>query len=227
MRLFRRAQKAPARPGANKQLTGQRPAPPTENAVSKDPVGRPPAAAPRDPILQARQDAAAAEAEVVEVSRAHLATLMASPPRVRMAHCNDRELTPADRTELEHSVRAVLPRRVPVKAAPSTAPAYLRRLLPACGYRCAVAAVLLTAVGLLAGMAWRNTGDRSVRSNVTWIIDWRLRDGSILHGTWKAGLPVIAMRPRNGKVALRYWLNGRGYATTEVDENWLLSNSSE
>ena len=87
--------------------------------------------------------------------------------------------------------------------------------------------VLLTAVGLLAGMAWRNTGDRLVRSNVTWIIDWRLPDGSILHGTWKAGLPVIAMRPRNGKVALRYWLNGRGYATTEVDETWLLSNSSE
>ncbi len=86
---------------------------------------------------------------------------------------------------------------------------------------------MLTAGGLLAGMAWHNTGDRVVRSNATRIIDWHLPDGSIWHGAWKAGLPVIAMRPHNGKVVLRYWLNGRGYATTEVDENWLLSNSFE
>ena len=73
--------------------------------------------------------------------------------------------------------------------------------------------------------ALHNTGERMVGSNATWIVDWRLSDGSIKHGTWNAGLPVIAMRPRNGMVALRYWLNGRGYATTEVDENWLRGNS--
>jgi hypothetical protein len=84
---------------------------------------------------------------------------------------------------------------------------------------------VLPAVSLLAAMAWHNTGDRMVVSSYTWIIDWRLPDGSMWHGGWKAGLPVIAMRPRNGKVVQRYWLNGRGYAMTEVDENWLIKNS--
>ena len=36
---------------------------------------------------------------------------------------------------------------------------------------------------------------------------------------------MIAMRPRNGKVILRYWLPGRGYATTEVDQDWLIKHS--
>ena len=127
--------------------------------------GRRPAAAPVDPILQAQRDAAAAETEVAKISRAHLATLMASPPRVRMAHFNDPELTPADRTELEQSVRSALPRSAPVKAAPSKLADYLRRLLRACGYKCAVATVLLAAGGLLAGTAWHNTGERMVGSN--------------------------------------------------------------
>jgi hypothetical protein len=64
-----------------------------------------------------------------------------------------------------------------------------------------------------------------VASSTTWIIDWRLPDSAIWHGAWNAGIPAIAMRPHNGMVMLRYWLNGRGYATTEVDENWLLQNS--
>jgi len=81
--------------------------------------------------------------------------------------------------------------------------------------------------GLLAGQAWHNTGERMVGTSTTWIIDWHLPDGSIKHGAWKAGLPMIAMRPHNGKVVLRYWLNGRGYATTEVDENWLLRSTFE
>jgi hypothetical protein len=193
--------------------------------ASKAHAGIRTAAAPVDPIQQARQDAAAAEADVIRISRAHLTTLMASPPRARMAHLTDPELTPADRTELQQSVRSALPRRTPVKAAPSTAPAYLRRLLRACGYKCAVATIMLTAVGLFAAMVYHNTGDRMVGSNGTWIVDWRLPDGSIKHGAWKAGLPVIAMSPHNGKVVLKYWLNGLGYATTEVDESWLRGNS--
>ena len=102
MKLFRRFQKVLARPSASKQRTGQRSAPRKENSVSKALVERRPAAAPKDAILQARQDAAAAEAEVARISRTHLGTLMASPPRLRMAHLADPELTPADRTELKH-----------------------------------------------------------------------------------------------------------------------------
>ena len=227
MKQPKRIQKVPARPVANKQRTGQRPAPRRADPVGKPHAGPRPAAAPVHPILQAQRDAAAAETEVAKISRTHLRGLMTSPPRLRMAHLTDPELTPVDRTELEHSVRSALPRSTPVKAAQSTAPGYLRRLLPACGYKCAVAAVLLAAGALLAGLAWHNTGDRMVKSRTAWIIDWRLPDGSIRQLAWKAGLPVIAMPPHNGKVTLRYWLNGRGYATTEVDENWLLRNSSE
>ena len=227
MKQPRQIQKVPTRPSANKQRTGQtaRPGTRKSNPASNAHAGIRTAAAPKDPILQARQDAAAAEAEVIRISRAHLTTLMASPPRQRMAHLADPELTAADRTELQQSVRSALPRHTPVKAAPSKAPAYLRRLLRACGYKCAVATIMLTAVGLFAAMAYHNTGERMVGSNTTWIVDWRLPDGSIWHGAWKAGLPVIAMPPHNGKVVLQYWLNGRGYATTEVDENWLLGNS--
>ena len=224
-----RVHNVPARPPARKQPRGQtaRPTARKANPISKAHMGRRPAAAHMDPILQARQDAAAAEAEVVKISRAHLAALMASPPRLRMAHLGDPELTPADRTELENSLRAVLPRSVSVASAPFKLAGYPRRLLRACGYKCAVATVLLVAAGLLAGFGWHNTGERMVVSGQTWIVDWRLPDGSIKHGAWKAGFPAIAMWPHNGKVILRYWLNGRGYATTEVDENWLLRNGSE
>ena len=225
MKQPKRIQKVPARPVADKQRTGKRPAPRKADPVGKAHAGTKPPAARKDPILEAQQDAAAAETEVAKISRAHLGTLMASPPRVRMAHFNDPELTPADRTELEHSVRAALPRSTPVKAAPSKLTEYLRRLLRACGYKCAVTTVLLAAGGLLAGTAWHNTGERMVASNATWIVDWRLPDGSLKHGGWNAGLPVIAMSPHNGKVVLKYWLNGLGYATTEVDENWLRGNS--
>jgi hypothetical protein len=220
-KLSRWFQKVPAQAPASKN----RPFPPKENLGAKNHVGRQPVAVATDPMRQARQDAATAEAEVAKISQTHLATLMSSPPRQRVTHLADPELTPADRTELEHSVRSALPRSAPVNTSQTSVPNYFRRLLRACGYKCAVATALLAAGGLLAGQAWHNTGDRLVGSNVTWIIDWHLPDGAIWHGAWKAGLPATAMRPYNGKVVLRYWLNGRGYATNEVDESWLLRNS--
>ena len=64
-----------------------------------------------------------------------------------------------------------------------------------------------------------------ILSNETWPIDWTLPDGSIFHGAWKVGFPVTAMRPRNARVTLRYWLAGQGYATTEVDQDWLIKHS--
>jgi hypothetical protein len=178
-----------------------------------------------DTLEQARRDAARAANDVTEISRAHLATLMALPPRDRIAHLTDLDLTPLHQAELEVSVRIALPRTAPARAAPPSLSGALRRLLQRCGYRCAVTVVVLAIAGLLAGMAWRSTGDRLVASNETWAIDWRLPDGSAWHGAWKAGLPAVAMHPRHGRVALRYWLPGGGYATTEVDQDWLLEHS--
>ena len=106
--------------------------------------------------------------------------------------------------ELAASVRIALPRTAPARAAPARLSARLRRLLLLCGYRCAVTIVALVMAGLLAGTAWRNSGERLVASNETWVIDWKLPDGSIWHGAWKAGLPAVAMHPRHGKVVLRY-----------------------
>jgi hypothetical protein len=178
-----------------------------------------------DPLEQARRDAACAANDVIEVSRAHLATLMALPPRARIAHLADPDLTQLHQAELEASIRIALPRTAPTRAAPPKLSASLRRLLQPCGCRCAVTIVMLAMVGLLAGTAWRNTGERLVASNETWVIDWRLPDGSTWHGAWRAGLPAVAMHPRNGKVVLRCWLAGRGYATTEVDQGWQIANS--
>jgi hypothetical protein len=220
-----RIQKVPTRPSADIKRTAKRTAPQKAAPLRKGLASTQPVAVRADPILQAQQEATAAEAEVAKISRARLATLTAAPPRQRMAHLADPELTPADRTELEHSVRAALPRSIPITSAPSKLVGYPRRLLRACGYRCAVATVLLVAGVLLAGEAWHNTGERMVGSNTTWIVDWHLPDGSVKHGAWNARLPMVAVRPHNGKVVLKYWLNGLGYATTEVDENWLLGNS--
>jgi hypothetical protein len=178
-----------------------------------------------DPLGQARRDAARAANDVTEISRAHLATLMALPPRARVAHLNDLELTPAHQAELEASVRIALPRNAPTRAAPSKVSSPLRRILQPCGYRCAVTIVVLAMAGLLAGTAFRNTGERLVVSNETWVIDWKLPDGTTWHGAWKAGLPAVAMHPRHGTLVLRYWVAGRGYATTEVGQDWLIANS--
>jgi hypothetical protein len=150
---------------------------------------------------------------------------MALPPRARIGHLTDPELTLLHRAELEASVRIALPRTAPARAAPPRLSSSLRRFLQPCGYRCALTIVVLAMTGLLAGIAWRNTGERLLASNETWVIDWRLPDGSTWHGAWRAGLPAVAMHPRNGKVVLRYWLAGRGYATTEVDQGWLIANS--
>ena len=182
-------------------------------------------ARPVDPFLQAQRDAANAENEVAEVSRGHLATLLALPPRTWLSHLADLELTPADKSALENSVRSLLPRSTAAKLLALNLAGTLRRLLQRCGYKCIASIVVLAVCGLAAGTAWRNTGERVIVSNETWWVDWNLPDGSNLHGGWKAGSPAIAMRPRNGRVVLRYWLTGQGYATTEVDQDWLIKNS--
>jgi hypothetical protein len=178
-----------------------------------------------DPLEQARRDAAQAANAVTEISRAHLAVLMALPPRARIAHLTDPELTLLHQAELEESIRIALPRTALARAAPPRLSSSLRRFLLPCRYRCVLTIVVLAMAGVLTGIAWRNTGERLLASNETWIIDWRLPDGSTWHGAWRAGLPAVAMHPRNGRVVLRYWLAGRGYATIEVDQGWLIANS--
>ena len=203
-----------ARPAAKKEAAGSIP-----TATGSKP------ARPVDPFLQAQRDVANAENEVVEVSRGHLATLLAFPPRTWLSHLADLELTPADKSALENSVRALLPRSTAAKLLALDLAGTLRRLLQRCGYKCMASIVVLAVCGLAAGTAWRNTGERVIVSNETWWVDWYLPDGSHLHGGWKAGSPAIAMRPRNGRVVLRYWLAGQGYATTEVDQDWLIKHS--
>ena len=142
-----------------------------------------------------------------------------------MAHLNDPELVPADRTELANSVRSALPVSFRLKF-PRWRPAGLVwRLRVACGYKCIVALVALVACAVPGTLAWRNTGTRIVGSDATWIVDWHLPDGTILHGAWNARATAVAMQAQNGTVVLRHWLKGRGYATTEVDERWLLDHS--
>jgi hypothetical protein len=217
-----RKQRAATTPGPRPPA---RPVPRTAQAGVSNVAPRPAVAAPLDPLEQARRDAAQAANDVTEVSRAHLATLMALPPRDRIAHLTDADLTPMHQAELAASLRIALPRTASARAAPPMLSAALRRLLQPCGYLCAITIVVLAIAGLLAGIAWRNSGERLVASNQTWVIDWSLPDGSTWHGAWKAGLPAVAMHPRHGKVVLRYWLPGGGYATTEVDEDWLREHS--
>ena len=203
-----------ARPATKKQAAGGIP-----TATGSNP------ASPIDPFLQAQRDVANAENEVVEISRGHLATLLALPPRTWLSHLADLELTPSDKSALENSVRSLLPRSTAAKLLALNLAGTLRRLLQRCGYKCIASIVVLAVCGLAAGTAWRNTGERVIVSNETWWVDWNLPDGSNLHGGWKAGSPAIAMRPRNGRVVLRYWLTGQGYATTEVDQDWLIKHS--
>jgi hypothetical protein len=215
----------------HQRRSGGKPKPPALPARPKSDAGGQTAAqiplsgASADALRQARQDALNAEQDVIQVSRAHLATLMASPPRHRMAHLNDPELTPADRTELANSVRSALPVSFRLKFPQWRPTGLVRGLRLACGYKSIVALVVLIACAVPGALAWHNTGMRIVGSDATWIVDWRLPDGTILHGAWNARVPAVAMRAKNGMVILRHWLNGRGYATTEVDERWLLDHS--
>ena len=203
-----------ARPATKKKAAGGIP-----TATGSNP------ASPIDPFLQAQRDVANAENEVVEVSRGHLATLLALPPRTWLSHLADLELTPADKSALENSVCALLPRSTAAKLLALNLAGTSRRLLQRCGYKCMASIVVLTVCSLAAGTAWYNTGERVIVSNETWWVDWTLPDGSNLYGGWKAGFPAIAMRPRNGRVVLRYWLAGQGYAKTEVDQDWLTKHS--
>jgi hypothetical protein len=203
-----------ARPAAKKEAAGAIP-----TATGSKP------ASPIDPFLHAQRDVANAENEVAEVSRGHLATLLALPPRTRLSHLADLELTPADKSALENSVRSLLPRSTAATLLALNLAGTLRRLLQRWGYKCIASIVILAVCGLAAGTAWYNTGERVIVSNETWWADWTLPDGSNLHGGWKAGFPAIAMRPRNGRLVLRYWLAGQGYATTEVDQDWLIKHS--
>lgn len=202
-----------------------KPEKPAPDASVHMPAQTPLIAAPADTLHQARQDALDAERDVDQVSRAHLATLMASPARYRMAHLNDSELTPADRTELANSVRSALPVSLWLKFPRWELPGLTWRLRLACGYKSIVTLTALVVCAVFAAIAWHNTGVRIVGSDVSWIVDWHLPDGTTLHGAWQARMPAVAMRAEHGKVVLRHWLNGRGYATTEVDERWLLEHS--
>jgi hypothetical protein len=206
----------------------KKPAPPaqrTPDAGVPPPAQTPLNAVPADTLRQARRDASNAERDVVQASRAHLAKLTASPPRHRIAHLDDPELTPADRTELANSVRSALPVSLRLKFPRRRLTSLLQGLRLVCGYKGIIALVVLVVCAVPVTLAWRNTGTRIVGSEVTWIVDWQLPDGAVLHGAWKAGMPAVAMQAHNGAVVLRRWLNSRGYATTEVDERWLLENS--
>lgn len=225
MKLSDLVQKLRARRSGGKPKRPAQPARRTPGGGVHPPAQTPLSAAPADALRQARLDALNAEQDFAQVSRARLTTLMASPPRHRMAHLNDPELVPADRTELANPVRSALPVSFRLKF-PRWRPAGLvRRLRLACGYKCIVALVALVAGAVPGTLAWRNTGTRIVGSDATWIVDWQLPDGTILHGAWNARAPAVAMQAKNGTVVLRHWLNGRGYATTEVDGRWLLEHS--
>jgi hypothetical protein len=206
----------------------KKPAPPaqrTPDAGVHPPEQTPLNAAPADTLRQARQDASNAEQDVARVSRDHLTMLMAHPARHRMAHLNDPELTPVHRTQLANSVRSALPFSLSFKFPRWRLTGLVQRLRQVCGFKCIVAVAALVAGAVLSAEAWHNTGTRIVGSDVSWIVDWHLPDGTVLPGAWKAHMPAIAMRAENGKVILRHWWNGRGYATTEVDERWLLEHS--
>jgi hypothetical protein len=138
-----------ARPAAKKEAAGSIP-----TATGSNP------ASPIDPFLQAQRDVANAENEVVEVSRGHLATLLALPPRTWLSHLADLELTPADKSALENSVRALLPRSTAAKLLALNLARTSRRLLQRFGYKCIASIVVLAIFGLAAGTAWRNTGER-------------------------------------------------------------------
>lgn len=210
------------------RLSHDKPASPkrrTSNRSARPRAKTPLRTTPAEALRQARQDAVSADQGVIQVSRAHLARLMASPPRRRMAHLNDPELTSADRAALANSVRSALPASLRFKFRgwrPTGASRGLRLL---CGYKCITVLIVSVACAAAAAFAWRNTGTRLVGSDDTWIVDWRLPDGAILHGAWNARMPAVAMGAKNGTVVLRLWLNGRGYATTEVDEHWLSDHS--
>jgi hypothetical protein len=152
LKLFQQISGRPAAKKGRAVLTA-RPATKKEAATGIPPARESETARTVDPFLQARQDVANAENEVVEISRGHLATLIALPPRTWLSHLTDLELTPADKSALENSVRCLLPRSTAAKLLALNLAGTLRRLLQRCGYKCMVSIVGLAVCGLAAGTA--------------------------------------------------------------------------
>jgi hypothetical protein len=103
LQIFRRT------PAGPKTKVTASSAPKAEKAKSAPVDKKDSGAATTNALSQAEQDAALAETEVADISRKHLATLLALPPRARLTHLDDPELTPGDQNALKLSVRAALP----------------------------------------------------------------------------------------------------------------------
>ncbi|KPF67392.1 hypothetical protein IP69_13730 [Bosea sp. AAP35] len=171
---------------------------------------------PRGPaqrVARARADAKAADRRLELASRSRLKELMQLAPRERLAHINDVDLIPSDRTRLRRAVQAQLPLkrlRLPRKLSSLSLVSWLGRLDEATFVRGTALSVLFIAFGV-AGW-WTTATAHILRESEE--INFVMPEG------WRSQMKIpantkLATLQRGGVLRTRLWLHGRGYAQTD------------
>lgn len=166
----------------------------------------------------AEQSVRQVEDRIRRVSEKRLMDLMKLSERERFEHLDDDRLALPDRAKLRQSIAVSL--RSPKPQAPvwrgqalmRRTGNYLRRRLSIT----IAATIIVMPLGVLACMAWRNTGEVTVlQSPIT--VDWRLPTGEKLRGSIAVGYPLVIVSRSIGSSFARHWISGQGYATAPVN----------
>lgn len=169
---------------------------------------------------QAKAQADASNARLRRASAARLAEILADPNPTRgLVGLHDKALTPADRAQLQRALAEKLPgrrRRLPLGPRRRAA-ALLRQLR----YRrhTLTQAVLLAAPLLVAvALTYHHTPNgRMVRLRESFVISWRLPDGSLLRKHEPSYARLVLLRGSEGSFALRRWFPRLGYGEVAVE----------
>lgn len=175
-------------------------------------------------FAQAKAQADASNARLRRASAARLAEILADPnANRRLAGLRDKALTPFDRAQLQRVLAEKLPEQR------QRSPLGLRRqaaaLLRQLRYRRrALIKAALLAVPLLAAatLTYRHTPDgRAVRLKESFVICWRLPDGSLLWEQEAAYARVVLLRGSDRSFALRRWFPRLGYGEVSVEPTFV------
>lgn len=170
-------------------------------------------------FAQAKAQADASNARLRRASAARLAELLADPdPARQLAGLRDKALTPFDRAQLQRALAEKLPRRH--RRLPLNLRQQVAALLQQLRYRRrALTWAALLAAPLLAAatLTHRHTpAGQPVRLKETFIISWRLPDGSVRREQEAPRTRLVLLSKPNGKTDLRRWFSRVGYGEVEV-----------
>lgn len=169
------------------------------------------------PYQTAKARLSAAEGDVRRASRDRLGKLKKLPARERLAHIGDPVLTPEDRSALQRSVTAALPkpRARPFGRRPLLV--FIRRQFR---WQAVLAKIPATTIILIvcawALMGWLNTGE-PVEFDRPVTAEWTFPSGAVGRYLVPANTRIVMVRHLGLGSFYRKWYMRKGYATARAD----------